>query len=392
MNHLRLAHISDLHIEEGARLQEQADALYAFLDRVREADAKLIVCTGDWFHKKTTPIERRTVAKWLKEAVRIAPVIGVRGNHDPPGDVPLFDDTIEGVTIAERAGLETPLPEVPVYCVPWFDKANVVAQIGPEVTGDDTTMKMNAIIRNWMTVIGATFKSAAGPRDIPLLIGHIQVAGSEVSTGQTLIGQTVEVGIHDLLDTGAAYVALGHIHKSQEWAEGRVAYAGSIIRQNFGEPEPKGFRLVDIARTKTGFKVINQFIELPCREIQRLEFNWSHPSNIPLDLRTLADLIHPGALVRVRYTINSSDLGHVNESQISGIVTQAGAYSVKLEAVITRETHVRSAEIVAARSNQERLAAYLAPLSITDAQREAVYAALQEAEHATQTSASSKPA
>ena len=63
----------------------------------------------------------------------------------------------------------------------------------------------------------------------------------KVATGQTLIGQTVELDASSIRGVGCEYAALGHIHMRQDWLNGSVAYCGSPRRCNYGEPEDKGF-------------------------------------------------------------------------------------------------------------------------------------------------------
>jgi DNA repair exonuclease SbcCD nuclease subunit len=174
------------------------------------------------------------------------------------------------------------------------------------------------------------------------------VAGSETSTGQTLIGQTVELAPGEIADIGCEYVALGHIHKRQGW--GNVWYSGSPNRHDFGEVEPKGWNLATI----TDGKLTDvEFVELPARRIVLIEEDWTAGvGEIP------SDDVTPEALVRFRYRIHPEDLHLVNEEAIEGDLRAHGAYEVKIEAVLVHEARVRSADIASAKDTWAKLTAY----------------------------------
>jgi DNA repair exonuclease SbcCD nuclease subunit len=80
-----------------------------------------------------------------------------------------------------------------------------------------------AAARELLIAIGAEATRLRGLGAVPVLVAHVLVGGSEVSTGQVLLGTTVELAPFDLAETGAAYLALGHVHKAQAWLGGRVA-------------------------------------------------------------------------------------------------------------------------------------------------------------------------
>ena len=223
---------------------------------------------------------------------------------------------------------------------------------------------------------------------IPIHGAHILAAGSQTSTGQTLIGTTVELAIGDLLDVGAAYTALGHIHLTQEWSEGRIAYAGSPIRQNFGEPEAKGFRLVEVA---TGH-LRNDFVELPARKIELFETDLTDVGGSDLDaggsLLQIPENI-AGSMVRLRYRVRPQDMPFVDEAAIERDLRAAGAYDVKIEAIIVQENRVRSEMITVARTSFEKIEAYwdAKGIRLDEATRTRVRAKLEEIESPITTSA-----
>lgn len=416
---IKIGHIADSHFDERNRLQDTIDVHRAFLRQAREADVDLIVHSGDWFERRSTPAERITIADFLEDAMHIAPVFGVRGNHDVELDLSIFprlDIGGDGVIIMgsptampgsakiyhlgdhSRRGKPGGKTKLGLIALPWFDKAQLVAGLDATVDAEQTRQLTIEAAQDLLTCLRAEATRLRSEGVIPILVAHVLVAGSEVSTGQTLIGTTVELAPGDLLDVGVAYVALGHIHKAQQWFDGRVAYAGSPNRCNFGESEPKGWRLVTL--TGEGEFVSNEFIELPAREIILLESDWSTDDrterlrdsgiNICFAISQKEKIKEiKGALVRFRYRIRSQDLHLVDEQAIEQIFIADGAEKVQIECVVKHDSTARAPEIVGLKSTTEKLDAFLKTkeIEVGEKQRERLHVKLSTLEggtHATQ--------
>lgn len=393
---IRIAHLSDSHFDERGRLQDIIDVHRAFLGQAKEADVDLIVHAGDWFERRSTPAERLAVADFLEEAMHVAPVFGVKGNHDAELDLSLFprlDLGGDGVVILDRptavpgtaktyrlgdhryfgrlTGERVAGVKLGLLALPWFDKAHLVADLTATVDSERSRALTIAAAQDLLRGIGAEAARLRKEGTIPILVGHVLVAGSEVSTGQTLIGTTVELAPGDLYDVNAAYVALGHVHKTQGWFHGQVAYSGSPHRCNFGESEAKGWRLVTL--TDEGQFVSNEFVELPARRIVLLESDWASEEGA----RKLREVgIEPTcfalshcdevkkALVRFRYRIRPEDLHLVQDEVLERIFLADGAAEVKLEAIVAHEARARAPEIVETRTTAEKVDAYFRAKSI----------------------------
>jgi exonuclease SbcD len=376
MTTIRIAHLADSHLDERNRLADNVGCLNAFLAGARERGADLIIHAGDFFERRSTPAERNVLADFLLAASEIAPVFGVRGNHDAPGDLEVFSmlDTAHPVTILDRPTVEPqgavligPAP-IAVLALPWFTKAHLCASLDASTPTTQTTELTIQAARTMLTALRAEAHRVRAEGGIPLLAAHVLVAGSEVSTGQTLIGTTVELSPSDLADVGCEYVALGHIHKPQSWLGGRVAYSGSTQRNNFGEPEAKGWNLVTL---QDGKLASVEFVELPARRIVLLERDWSISVTSADSLKS-EDVA--GALVRFRYRIRPGDLHLVDEDYHRFIFVENGAHEVKLEAVLVHEARVRSTEIVSAQATWEKVQAYWTAkgISLSDAEKDRV--------------------
>lgn len=366
MSTLKIAHLADSHFDEKHRLDDNVAVHGAFVDQAKAAGVDVILHAGDFFERRSTPAERNALLRFLCEAADVAPVVGCKGNHDADDDLTVFNrlDTRHGVEIFERPGISgdngSSLGGVPlalsVLALPWFTKAGVVARLAADVPSAESTEATISAARRLLAMLSVQVQERVALGTVPLLVGHVLVAGSETSTGQTLIGSTVELAPADLAELGCAYAALGHIHKRQSWNGDRVAYSGSPNRQNFGEPEAKGWNLVEIdtARWREPGGVAVSFQELPARRIVLLEEDWTGGSAHWHDTR--GDL--SGALVRVRYSIKPEDLHLVDDAGVEAAIRARGAHDVKLEPVLVHQDRVRCAEIAKAETTFDKLRAF----------------------------------
>lgn len=359
MTTLRIAHLADSHFDEKNRLDDNVAVHKAFVEQARAAGVDLILHAGDFFERRSTPAERNALAEFLTEAAEIADVVGVKGNHDADDDLDVFNrlDTRNPVEILSRPGVATRGGHA--IALPWFTKAGVVAGLAADTPIADSNEATISAARRLLAILRIEADRIANAGAVPLLVGHVLVAGSETSTGQTLIGSTVELAPSDILEVGCAYAALGHIHKAQSWLDGRVAYSGSPQRMNFGEPEPKGWNLVtiDTERWREPGGVSVQFCPLPAREIVLLEADWTAHEAVHTSAPHAAGIL-PGALVRFRYRIRPEHLHMVDEGRITDGLLNAGAHSVKLEAVLVHQDRIRCTEIATAADTWAKCLAY----------------------------------
>ena len=390
MKEFRVAHLGDSHFYERGRLDDNRAVHAAFIEQAREAQVDLILHSGDFFHKRSTPAERNALVEFLTRAADVASVVGVKGNHDADDDLDIFNslDTHHPVEILSRAGIAS--KQTGVICLPWFSKAHIVSKLPAEVEPANTTEATIIAANSLLATLSVFAKSIAGRGDIPLFVGHVQIAGSETSTGQTLVGTTVELAPSNILEVGCAYAALGHVHKAQSWCDGRVAYSGSPQRMNFGEPEPKGWNLVKIDPNQWWDGGVDvEFQELPARRILLLEFDWTHwaegkaPGTDRIDYIQDRGLIK-GALVRFRYTISPEDLHYIDDEALAESFRKEGAADITIDTVLAHKDRVRSKEIATAANVWEKCLAYWKSkdVQLSDANMDRVKAKLEKIEGA----------
>jgi exonuclease SbcD len=362
---LRLAHIADSHFDEHSRFQECVKVHDWIADDIACRRVDLIVHSGDVYERKSTPTERMAVARFFQQLARVAPVVVVRGNHDVLGDLPLLErlETDHPITVVEGASAFF-AGGFAVACLAWPSKAGILA-LGAESHAEGELLAGEAL-RNVLRGLGEKLRHAndAEPR---ILLAHAMVRGSRVSTGQPLVGCDLELGLEDLALARAHYVALGHIHKCQDWPAseagefaGRIVYPGSPRRTAFGELEAKGYALAEFdGQSCTGWT----FVETPCAPMYLVEDEWGdddgangwlvgvdrHPAERPL----------AGAEVRFRYRVPADlrEEARAAAERVDADLRAAGAIDVKVEAIVKPQGTARAPEVASAPTLAEKLLA-----------------------------------
>ncbi|HYL97508.1 MAG TPA: metallophosphoesterase, partial [Blastocatellia bacterium] len=389
---IRIGLTGDLHVDafnKLAPLSDQIRLLHLMLDHWSKASVDLIVVSGDVYERGSVPEEREVASEFLVQAANIAPVVGVKGNHDIPDDVLIFS-RLQGrfpIVFAQRPHVIT-LRNCEVHALPWFDKSPMLARLPAGLSIDQSNQMVIEAGKNLLRTMAARVQETRMKGLIPVAVHHGMVFGSRVSTGQHIRGETIEFHPADWLDVGAAAVLLGHIHKAQQDWDFRVTYPGSPYRTDHGENEAKGFRIIEIEPDKSetvrptpqrrrstleacaprvenegpAYRVRNDFIELPARKLTHLTFGRAVTANGLADflqtVKTQADGQARGANVRIRYHVRKEDKHKVDENEVKRVLYEMGAADVQVEPVLEDETRIRSEAIVIASDDRDRIAAF----------------------------------
>jgi DNA repair exonuclease SbcCD nuclease subunit len=301
------------------------------------------------------------------------PVVIVAGNHDRHLDLwPLrWVATRHPVVVAERPEVVS-LVGAAVACLPWPSRAHLVAHLDSsnalEIEAAHTAA-MQAVLAG----LGVELRELPGPK---ILVGHVELGGAVLDSGQPVAARCpVRINEGDLLDVGADYCALGHIHAAQDWAGGRLCYAGSPRQCNFGEDTRKGYMLVEIEPGKTPVFDHRQSHAL---QLDTIEGEWvgtvldsfgeSTKEINRIVLHEGASDRNPGALaaalagraVRLTYYVEAPERAQAGAAaeQLKIDWLSAGAHSVTLDPRVVPVSRVRSEEIRTAQNSADRLEAW----------------------------------
>ena len=269
-----IIHISDIHIRLSSRFEEYESVLKKFLDKVKHLEKAIVVITGDIFHHKNelTPDCIMFVISFFRRISKIHPLVIIPGNHDFLMNNLEKNDSITSVLF--RRNLKN------VY----YLKESGCYRFGNILFVHNSLWNPNN--REW--ILPSTIKKT-NEKDIIVSLYHGMVGKCKILSGYTFqTSETLSVSHF----SGSDFVLLGDIHHHQ-YIQENMAYAGSLISQNFNETNDEhGFILWNVhTKSSTFHKIENEYayrrIDMFPQEdrILFLDKSWN-------DLSNIIDMIH----------------------------------------------------------------------------------------------------
>ncbi|MFN8052848.1 MAG: exonuclease SbcCD subunit D [Acidimicrobiales bacterium] len=263
---MRLLHTSDWHLGRtfhgGSLAREQAAMIDSLVEMACASEVDAVVIAGDLFDRAIPPLDAISLFEDAVARLRDtgAAVIAISGNHDSHRRVSVHDRLLAAAGVTIRGDVRrvaepvivTPAvggPTVAVYPVPYLDPPAADTLLGdadsPVAGGTPARSRpsADAITRRALGLIRSDLRARPGVRSV--VVAHAFVTGGHPSDSERdlSIGDVDYVAL-DAFD-GLDYVALGHLHGPQAFAEGRVAYSGSPLPYSFSEERHhKSARLV----------------------------------------------------------------------------------------------------------------------------------------------------
>lgn len=251
---MRFLHTADWHLGRTlgghALLEDQAAVLAVQLRAaIRETRPDALLIAGDVFDRAVPPAEAVALLDDILESVILGedtPIVMIPGNHDDPQRLSF------GAKLLRAAGLH--IAESPLGLALTFEDRHgplalvaagyatplALAQRAP----DGSSFADHDAGFAWLAPQLHTLCGEARRR---VLVAHAFVAGGgECESERALsVGGTGQIGAARF--AGFDYVALGHLHRPQALAEGRLRYAGSPLAYSTSEAgQAKSFTLVEI--------------------------------------------------------------------------------------------------------------------------------------------------
>lgn len=369
---ITVAQVSDLHFS-GRNLDEAQRCLGFAVDEAIRRGVDLAVVTGD-STDHALDVHSPAVARLASQVRRLAdhcPVLMLQGtySHEPPGTLSIFPllggrhpvhvvDRISQVALTHHGRWQQSdgwrFDAVPagaralLTCVPTVNKATVAATVGATVAAEAVGSELTALLAGFGAVNGSARRAG-----VPTLgLSHGTVNGCMSEHGVPMAGLDHEFTTTSLFDANAQAFLLGHIHKHQHWSDaGRViAYAGSIGRFHYGEPDPKGFLLWQIGADSATFELV----ETPARRTVDLVFDGAP------DVEAVAEAVRAqglaGAHVRVRWSVGEEDRSQVDRAAIERAL--AGAAGIQLEGRVVPVVRSRAQGISRASTLEQKVQAW----------------------------------
>jgi exonuclease SbcD len=275
---LNILHFADAHIDMAnhgrhdavsglpMRVLDFLKSLDTIVDTAIKEKVDLVLFAGDAYKDRNpAPTFQR---EWGKRIMRLSrahvPTLLLVGNHDTSpalGRAHTLDpfETLEvpNVRVLDRPMMLTPpdLWDLPlqVIALPWISRSGLIASQG--LTAVDPG-EVNQAIEERLTSIVQDYINQADPQLPIVLTAHASVQGAVYGGERTvMLGGDLVLPGSLVRDPRLDYVALGHIHKSQNLNENSyppVIYPGSIERIDFGEAaDDKFFVIAHVERGHT---------------------------------------------------------------------------------------------------------------------------------------------
>ena len=287
---MRLLHTADWHLGRtlgGHSLHQDQEHLLAgqFLRMVQDTRPDAVLIAGDIFDRAVPPADAVELLDDILHRLIVGlgvPVVLIPGNHDDArrlafgarllaggglhiADSPLgraweFRDAHGPVSIV-ASGYASPLllaqklpapspaaDQPPLRVVADHPPSRAVADHPPSrVVADHPPSRVVADHDAGMALLAPLLHALCPPNQRRVLVAHAFVAGgSETESERGLaVGGTGQIGAARF--AGFHYVALGHLHRPQSLAEGRLRYSGSPLAYSSSEADQqKSVTLVEL--------------------------------------------------------------------------------------------------------------------------------------------------
>jgi exonuclease SbcD len=267
---LKILHFADAHIDMAnygrhdpvtglpLRVLDFLKSLDTIVDTAIAEKVDLVLFAGDAYKDRNpAPTFQR---EWSKRVMRLSragiPTLLLVGNHDTSPALgrahtldPFSTLEVPNVMVMDRPIFLKPadLWDLPlqVIAIPWVSRAGLMAN--QEISAVNL-QEVNEAIEERLTAIVHNSLDEADPKLPVVLTAHASVQGAVYGGERTvMLGSDLVLPGSLVRDPRLDYVALGHIHKSQnlnENAHPPVIYPGSIERVDFGEAADDKFFVI----------------------------------------------------------------------------------------------------------------------------------------------------
>ena len=236
---MKLLHISDLHLgkrlHEASLIEDQEAILKQILTIIDAEQPDGVLIAGDVYDKSMPSAEAVSLFDFFlaELAKRRQQVFIISGNHDSPERIafgsrimdgvgihlsPVYNGTILPTTLKDEHG------EVDLYMLPFVKPAHVRRFYAEEKIESYTDAVRVAIDK---MNLDSTKRN--------VLVTHQFVTGASRSESEESVGGTdnVDASVFEPFD----YVALGHLHGSQNCDGSKIRYCGTPLKYSFSEAD-----------------------------------------------------------------------------------------------------------------------------------------------------------
>lgn len=257
---LTVFHTADWHLGQSFcgfdRDYEHRCFMDWLLAEIRSQPPDALIIAGDVFDTiNPSAVAQKRFYNFLADAHAALPglqIVLTAGNHDagarleaPAGLLDSLNISVVGTVGQDAAGNI----DLAKFLVPLTDHAGRVQAIAmaiPFLRPSDVPLVNNAVdpyldgireLYRRTTAAAVTLRMELNPDAALIALGHCHLHGGEESRDserRLVIGGAEAIG-PEIFDRQIAYVALGHLHRAQQFDNGRIRYSGSPIPLSFAE-------------------------------------------------------------------------------------------------------------------------------------------------------------
>lgn len=339
---MKILHFADSHFSS-KRLDECVSNFKYMVDYGAKNNVDMFVGAGDLFDANTmiNSNEYNSAVSLISEMSGIAPVVLIRGNHDPDGSLDIFNtlrglkysinayDTVGTHIVSDKNG-----NDIEILALPYINPI-VFNALGEKVSAVFDSAK------DYYDAQILEFKKHPKPANIPkAIIAHLSVYGAELANNEKIVANEVMLDVDSLDDPEFDAVFLGHIHRrNQSIFKGtRIRYSAPHYRISYGEKsEGVGFIVWDINAGNTVIDIQNT----PAKEM--VEYHMSvDETKTYISSGTLPFEIDPNVDTKIVADVSEGTTHMFDKEKIAKKVDSG---SVKINLKTIPKTRVRSKSI-----------------------------------------------
>jgi exonuclease SbcD len=273
---MRVLHTSDWHLGRSLMMvpliEDQRFVLNQIIEIVEKEKPHVTVVAGDLFDRINPPAEAIELMDWVMKRLVLdlhQPVILIAGNHDSAERIDCFSGLLVHAGMHVFGKLRFPSPTVGIedehgpvvfYPVPYADPESVRFHL----KDDGIKTHSQAYERTVSEINGLR-----GQNERAVLIGHTFIASGRVSESERKMTVGGVEAVESSVMNGFSYAALGHLHEPQQFGDGNVRYAGSILKYSASESlHRKSVTMVEI--DANGKPAIREILLRPLRDYRRV--------------------------------------------------------------------------------------------------------------------------
>ncbi len=359
---MRFLHTADWHLGKllhGEHLTtDQRGLLRQLCEIVEEESPDVVLMAGDVYDRSVPPSDAVELLDGVLSKLVLeldTPVVAISGNHDSPDRLDFGSRILKGQGLhvlskptAEPSAVTIEDEHGPVHItgLPYAEppQARHVFE-DPEINTHNEVLAAQ--------VEAAQDVLPGGERSVA--VAHVFAQGGELADSERPLAVGGAETVHASRFDGFDYVALGHLHRRQSVEEGRIEYAGSLMKYSFDETgHSKSVNLVEM--DGEGNCTVERISLEPERDLRRIEGTLSEVQSGPDPDENRQDYIWVtlqdegpvvDAMSRVRETYpNALHVEHPTRVEVSSLGGLAGDLQTQSEQEVFEEfaAHVTGEE------------------------------------------------